>query len=181
MELLYGSKLREALEVDLKDEGPLDLFVYNMELDFFESLFGQYARRNPVSILCDYRMRLMAGMFLFSHPTALAKHWPKNGMLHMKVMLFPAKNVVYLGSHNFTWFAWTVAQNMTLRVENVPLARKIKDRFDYLWCKAAAVYPVEPALNCNRLQQRREQDAPCVPLGSNPEGDGQSSYGVTET
>lgn len=181
MELLYGRALRQALEDDLRGEGPLDLFVYNMELEFFEGLFGQYANRNQVSILCDYRMKQLAGMFLFSHDKTIVKHWPKNGMLHMKVMIFPEKNVVYLGSHNFTWFAWVAAQNMTLRVENVPLARKVKDRFDYLWCKAAGVYPVEPPLHGNRSNQRRQQDAPCVPFSCDPEGDGLTSYRVTES
>lgn len=181
MELLYGKELRRALEEDLKIGGPLDLFIYNMELDFLEELFGQYANRNRVSILCDYRMRLLVGMFLHSHDVTLAKHWPKNGMLHMKVMIFPERNLVYLGSHNFTRFAWQAAQNMTLRVENVPIARKVKDRFDYLWCKAVIANPVEPSLNSNGLKKRWQQDAPGVPFGGDAEGDGHTSYGITET
>lgn len=181
MELLYGRELRRALEDDLKIGGALDVFAYNVELDFFEELFGQHANRSRVSILCDYRMRLLIGMFLYSHDKALAKHWPKNGMLHMKVMNFPERNLVYLGSHNFTRYAWQAAQNMTVRVENAPLSRKIKDRFDYLWCKAVIVHPVEPPLNGNGLQKRWQQDAPGVPFSGDPECDGLTSYGITET
>ena len=181
MELLYGSHMRERLEEDLKGEGPLDIFAYNVELEFFESLFGQYANKNRICILCDYRMKLIVGRFLHSHDLAIAKHWPKNGMLHTKVMVFPAKHVVYLGSHNFTWFAWQAAQNMTLRVESPKLAYQVKDRFDYLWCKSQIVHPVEPGLDGHGLSQGGQQDAPRVPLGSDPEGDTHTTYRVTET
>ncbi len=181
MELLYGSALKKAFEEDLKQGGPLDMFVYNMELDFFESLVGQYANRNRVSILCDWRMRLLVGMFLYSHDLTLAKHWPKNGMMHTKVMIFPERNIAYLGSHNFTWYAWTIAQNMTIRTENVPLARKIKDRFDYLWCKANVIGAVEPPLNSNSAKQSWKQDPSCVPFSGDTEGDGHSRYGITES
>ena len=181
MELLYGSALRKALDEDLKQGGALDIFAYNVELDFFEELFGQHANRCRVSILCDYRMRLLIGMFLYSHDKTLAKHWPKNGMLHMKVMIFPERNLIYLGSHNFTRFAWQAAQNLTLRVENAPIARKVKDRFDYLWCKAVVVHPVEPPLNGNGLQNRWKQDAPGIPFSGDPECDRPPCDRIAET
>lgn len=181
MELLYGKHLRNRLADDMKDGGPLDIFVYNMELAFFEELFGQYANRNKVSILCDYRMKSLIGMFLYCHDQVIAKHWHKNGMLHMKVMVFPAKNVVYLGSHNFTWFAWHAAQNLTLRVESVPLTTKVKERFDYLWCKAVGVAPLAWELHSNRPNERREQDPSGVSFGGDPEPDSLTSYRVSET
>ena len=181
VELLYGKNLRTFLNLDVKEIGPADVWVYNMELTFFEDLFCEFVENNDMRILCDYRARVMTAAFCLNHPRVSAKHWSKNGMLHSKCIIFPTRSVVYLGSHNFTWFAWNSGQNLTIRTTHKGLAGEVAAKFEKQWISGLPIIPDELLRNCDTLNNGRQQHTPAVPLCCDTEADSPATYRVSET
>lgn len=181
MELLYGRHMQAFLSLDVKETGPADVWVYNMQLEFFEELFSEFVKNNDMRILCDYRARVMTAAFCLNRPRVTAKHWSKNGMLHSKCILFPTRSVVYLGSHNFTRFGYHSGQNLTIRTTHKGLAGEVGLKFNKQWISGLPVVPEELLRNCDTLNNGRKQDAPAVPLSCDPEADCPTTYRVSET
>ncbi len=136
MEILTNPRYREMLEIDLIPPGPVLVWVYRADLFVFEPLFSAAADRGELRVLCDYGAKGLLEVFKIAHPLTQLRHWSSNAMLHTKAIAFPARDIVYLGSHNWTTYALRHAINLSIRVQNADVARRVEMNFELLWVKA---------------------------------------------
>ena len=157
--------MMKALIADLRHPDILFVWAYRVEQEFFENLFGEFMKDNEVRILCDYTTRHTVAAVVAKHPKAVARHWAKNAMLHSKVILFRQRGILYLGSHNFTRYAWVSAQNMTLRVENKEVCERVYEKFNGQWFASKIIVPDEILHHVNLGEQAGHDNSPVVSLG----------------
>jgi phosphatidylserine/phosphatidylglycerophosphate/cardiolipin synthase-like enzyme len=128
---MLTDKLTEPhLRDDLAQKGDVYAWTYLINAKFFERVFGTHLCSDELNMIVDHRQRKLCKQLQTTHPNLHAWSWSYNRTMHDKTFIFPALNIVYIGTYNLTQGSFWTSRNRCVRIDSKPLTADLLKKWE---------------------------------------------------
>lgn len=127
------------LTADLEETDELLALVYQMQSEFTEKLLAHLRSPSRITLLASHGQTFNLHQLTASMPHISAHTWARNRMMHSKLICLPKIHVVWIGSHNWTEYAWTSGTNHSIRIQSERFCADVKADIETLIARAHSI------------------------------------------